>query len=220
MNKKILTSIFIIGILALAMGWGTYSYFSDKETISSTFRAGTLNLVLSVDGVNWYDGNTVPWSSPSNWAPGDKVTVRIYLVNTGSVDAEAFYAWWHNLVDSAGMSNYIEIINWTDCTWPSYNCVHDFLVYDANNDGKLSLAELVNGLSVYNGEKTPDPYQARFYADYDESYTHPVLYANGGNVFWVEFTYHFMETAGNEYQGAWCTFDLTLDAWQHHYVPP
>jgi len=220
MNKKILASIFVIGILALAMGWGTYSYFSSTRTSTgNTFTAGTLNLQLSNDGVNWHDDVTATWASPSGWAPGDNVTSKIYLRNTGSVDAEAFYAWWHNLVDPDGLSNVIEITWWSDSTWPDYNCVPDFLVYDANKDGKLSLAELVNGLSIYNGEKTPDPYQARFYADYLETYETPVLKANTGNVFWINMTYHFMETAGNEYQGATASFDLTFSAWQHHYIP-
>jgi len=47
MNKKILASIFVIGILALAMGWGTYSWFSDKETSTgNVFQSGTIDLIL------------------------------------------------------------------------------------------------------------------------------------------------------------------------------
>jgi len=47
MNKKILASIFVIGILALAMGWGTYSYYSDKETSTrNVFQSGTIDLAL------------------------------------------------------------------------------------------------------------------------------------------------------------------------------
>jgi predicted ribosomally synthesized peptide with SipW-like signal peptide len=220
MNKKILASIFVIGMLALAMGYGTYSYFtSTKSSTGNTFTAGTLNLQLSNDNVNWYNGVTATWASPSNWAPGDNVTNTIHLRNTGSVAAEAVYAWWNNLVDPDGLSNVIEVTWWSDSTWPSYNCVPDFLVYDSNHDGSLTLAELVYGLSHYNGVKTPDPNQARFYADFTESYEHPVLTANAGNVFWLNMTYHFMETAGNEYQGKSASFDLTLAAWQHHYVP-
>jgi len=55
MNKKILVSIFVIGILALAMGWGTYSYFSDTETSTgNVFQAGTIDLAVN-------DEN--PWTS-------------------------------------------------------------------------------------------------------------------------------------------------------------
>jgi len=46
--NKVLASMLVIGILALAVGWGTYSYFSDTETSSgNTFTAGTLDLKVN-----------------------------------------------------------------------------------------------------------------------------------------------------------------------------
>jgi len=222
MNKKIIfASIFVIGMLALAMGYGTYSYFtSTKSSTGNIFTSGTLNLQLSNDNVNWYDGVTTTWASPSGWAPGDEVTSSIYLRNTGSVAAEAVYAYWNNLVDPGGLSNVINVTWLSDTTWIDHNSIEPFVTaYDANHDGSLTLAELVYGLSHFNSAATPDPNQARFYADSDESYTHPVLTANAGNVFEIKMKYKFMETAGNEYQGKSATFDLTLSAWQHHNVP-
>ena len=51
MNKKILASLIIIGILGFALGWGTYSYFSDTETSTgNVFTAGTID--IAVDGQN------------------------------------------------------------------------------------------------------------------------------------------------------------------------
>jgi predicted ribosomally synthesized peptide with SipW-like signal peptide len=51
MNKKILASIFVIGILAFAMGWGTYSYFSDTEKSSgNTFTAGIIDISIDPSG--------------------------------------------------------------------------------------------------------------------------------------------------------------------------
>jgi len=48
MNKKILVSIFVIGLLAFGLGWGTYSYYSDTETSTgNVFQSGTpLDLAL------------------------------------------------------------------------------------------------------------------------------------------------------------------------------
>lgn len=54
-NKKILTSVFIIGLLAFGLGYGTYSYFSDIETSTNNiFTTGTID--IAVDGYNpWED---------------------------------------------------------------------------------------------------------------------------------------------------------------------
>ena len=63
MNKKILASIFVIGMLALAMGWGTYSFFSDTEkSTGNVFTAGTID--IAVDGQN-------PWTATYSAALSD-----------------------------------------------------------------------------------------------------------------------------------------------------
>lgn len=50
-SKKVLASIFIIGLLALALGYGTYSYFSDTETsIGNIFTAGTIDININPTG--------------------------------------------------------------------------------------------------------------------------------------------------------------------------
>jgi len=66
-NKKILASVFVIGLLALGIGWGTYALFSDTETSTgNTFTAGTLD--LKVDG---QDDPNVMHITLSNMKPGD-----------------------------------------------------------------------------------------------------------------------------------------------------
>jgi predicted ribosomally synthesized peptide with SipW-like signal peptide len=66
-NKKILASMFVISILALGIGWGTYSLFIDTETSSgNTFTAGTLD--LTVDG---QDDPDVMYITLPNMKPGD-----------------------------------------------------------------------------------------------------------------------------------------------------
>ncbi|MEM2463549.1 MAG: TasA family protein, partial [Candidatus Bathyarchaeia archaeon] len=66
-NRKVLISLFIIGILALGIGWGTHSLFSDTETSSgNTFTAGTIDLK-----VNGTDDPYVVTITLSNMKPGD-----------------------------------------------------------------------------------------------------------------------------------------------------
>jgi predicted ribosomally synthesized peptide with SipW-like signal peptide len=66
-NRKVLISLFIIGILALGIGWGTHSLFTDTETSSgNTFTAATLDLK-----VNGTDDPNVVYITLSNMKPGD-----------------------------------------------------------------------------------------------------------------------------------------------------
>jgi predicted ribosomally synthesized peptide with SipW-like signal peptide len=87
MNKKIIfASIFVIGMLALAMGYGTYSYFTQTETSTgNTFQAGWVDLALSTGGVY-----VNPWTGPlatfTNIAPGQETSAtNIWFKNVGSL---------------------------------------------------------------------------------------------------------------------------------------
>jgi len=85
MNKKILASVFVIGMLALAMGYGTYSYFTETETSTgNTFRAGYVDLWLG----NNAKGYVNPWAGSlatfTNMAPGQETdATNIWFKNAG-----------------------------------------------------------------------------------------------------------------------------------------
>lgn len=88
MNSKILASVMVLGV-ALMMGVaGGIAYFSDTaESTNNTFQAGTLDLKLSNNGTNFYDGVSDTWESPSGWAPGESFSHNIWLKNDGNVDS-------------------------------------------------------------------------------------------------------------------------------------
>jgi len=90
MNKKIIfASIFVIGMLALAMGYGTYSYFTQTETSTgNTFQAGSVDLALSTGS-----GYVNPWVGPlatfTNIAPGQETSAtNIWFKNAGSLSGK------------------------------------------------------------------------------------------------------------------------------------
>jgi predicted ribosomally synthesized peptide with SipW-like signal peptide len=220
--KKILIGVMSLVVVLGLVGGGAFAVFSDTETSTgNTFTAGTLDLVLSNDGTNFYNGETGTWSSPANWAPGDEVKKPIYLqLVDSSVPAEAIYACWNNLINPDGMAQYIQVTWLSDSTDIGTNNIGPFVTaYDANSDGTLSLYELVNGLSFYNSLNTPDPNQARFYADEGETYAHDILpypYA-GGPAFEIMLGYKFMDSAPDSLQGKTCSFSLTFTAVQMHH---
>jgi predicted ribosomally synthesized peptide with SipW-like signal peptide len=79
MNRKILVGILAIGLVALAVGWGTYSQFSDTETSVTTFSAGSLDLTIN-------DQNGVPVTfSWNNLRPGDQPHYSLTLKNIGTI---------------------------------------------------------------------------------------------------------------------------------------
>jgi len=92
MNKKILASIFVIGILALAMGYGTYSWFSDTKTsTSNTFTAGTLDISLGESETTEISiGNMAPGDVTGDWV----ITIK----NDGTLNL----AWFGDLVVTGG----------------------------------------------------------------------------------------------------------------------
>jgi predicted ribosomally synthesized peptide with SipW-like signal peptide len=98
MNKKILASIFVIGILALAMGWGTYSWFSDKETSTgNVFSAGKIDLAVWDGSVykNPFSGVLV---TLENMLPCEWAYKTVWIKNVGTREGDA---WIH-----------LDITNW------------------------------------------------------------------------------------------------------------
>lgn len=93
-SKKILASIVIIGLLALAMGWGTYSWFFDKETSTgNTFSAGTIDLAV-------YDPDSQQYENPfegvlvklENMLPSEWAYRTVWIKNVGTREGDA---WLH-----------------------------------------------------------------------------------------------------------------------------
>lgn len=82
MNKKILASMVVIGLLALGVGWGTYSYFSDTETVQNVFTAGSLDLTVN-------DHNGVPVNFTAyNLRPGNQPHWSLTLKNIGTINGK------------------------------------------------------------------------------------------------------------------------------------
>jgi|GEM_PF-1463641 predicted ribosomally synthesized peptide with SipW-like signal peptide len=129
MNKKILASLIIIGILGFSLGWGTYSYFSDTETSSgNTFSAGTID--LEVNDMNPLEGALVTLKDmkPCEWK---YVTVKLHNVGTNPGDA-----WLHikDIKESGG--KHPEPEKETDPK-NEINDIQNWITFDLKLDGKI-----------------------------------------------------------------------------------
>ena len=204
MNKKILASmasIFVIGILALALGYGTNAYFSSTEKVGITFTAGTPNLKLSKDsGAIW--GDSLTFSFPV-WSPGDNCSIEVWTKNTGNVGLLNLYVTGGNL--AGPNTDLADVIHITDVAYTdTIGWVHPAggTYYDIKfGDGlsPLTLKELANGA-------TNSQYMKFNWGDGSTDY----LPANSGMIqkFYIQFT--FDENADNTYYGKSCSFDLVF----------
>lgn len=85
-NKKILTSVFMIGLLAFGLGWGTYSFFSDTETSgSNVFTAGTID--IEVAGVEY------TWSAGAELADMKPCDTKVFTFVITNVQSNPVHVW-------------------------------------------------------------------------------------------------------------------------------
>jgi len=211
-SKKVLASIFMIGLLAFGLGWGTYSYFSDTETSTgNVFTAGTIDLLLSNDGGSgWHDGVTATWSI-SGWAPGDYYEDVLYAKNVGTTGAVVGRFKGLDLVESGPEAPndiadhiYITTIEYTeDGVWMPWNLAGYYATIMGNNLAPLTLREFCDsaGYSMvfWTGEGMP--------GDSGIDY-----FPAGGTWEALKLGFTFDSGAGNAYQGDSATFTLRVTA--------
>jgi len=83
MDAKILASLMVIGLVASAIGMGTYAYFSDTETSTGNmFTAGSLDLIVDIDGET-YNPLDRPIFTVPDMKPGDhgEETISLHVDN-------------------------------------------------------------------------------------------------------------------------------------------
>ncbi len=201
-------SLLVIGAVAALIGGATTAYFSSSETVGVSSNAGTMDLQVSKDGgTSWEDGNTMTWSTPASWAPGDTATLVVTMRNVGSSGALMLGVGGENLGGSGGLVDVIHITEF-DATefgggdymgipmsyWGNAGPVGSKM--DANDDDVVTLREFVDW-----------PYSGKFFEGWPPLTT-DYLDPNASEIKRFRITFEFDPTAGNEYQGATASFDL------------
>ena len=163
--RKILTAIFVVGLVATIAGAGIYAYFSDTETSTSNiFTAGTLDLKVSDWNEGFGDGVTATWIM-SDMVPG-VTTVGPYSVvlqNGGSLAADHVEISFSHSIDEATnpvesdtnpASTPGEMARWIEITSMTYNGTNFLTTYtDANGNGFFDLEDVT--LPPYTNEGGP-----------------------------------------------------------------
>jgi len=189
MNTKILVSLLVIGLTAIAIGGGmTGAFFSDTETSNNnTFTAGSLDLL--VNGSNW---NRNPVITLSNLAPGTSGTAYgpVLVKNNGTIDGTL-------TIMSSNPKNYEN-----GCTEPEHS-QDNTCGNPGENEGEL--CDKINVIVYYKGA-----------AIYDGPLTNlSAVYQDLGNLSAGEeasfrIDYNVDSTAENEIQTDSCVFNIEL----------
>lgn len=80
MKLKVLVSLMLVGIMAFAVGMGTFAYFtSQAASDDNVFETGTLKIGVPNEGAN------AAFINATNWQPGDSVSQDLDVKNLGSL---------------------------------------------------------------------------------------------------------------------------------------
>jgi len=110
MNKKIILSLAIIGVVVAIVVGTTGAWWTDEATSTNTsFQSGDFDLHLSNDGTSWHQNVSQTWDYEDMSPGGDKFGDLLYLRNGGSVAAD--YLMFESETDSSdgNLSNVMRI---------------------------------------------------------------------------------------------------------------
>jgi len=184
MNKKILASLIIIGILGFALGWGTYSWFSDTEkSTGNMFTAGTIDLVVN-------DENPLQSALVmlEDMKPCEEKNVTIKLHNNGTNPGDA----WMRIINVKGDDG-INTEPEEEAGGVGVFDIYNWIVIDVYIDDKV-IIHPADGITL------GDIRRIWLYLGNLEPCTEYNL----------TISFHLKAETSNKYQGDKCTFDIVF----------
>ncbi|MCD6550483.1 hypothetical protein J7K24_02985 [bacterium] len=216
MNKKILISLSVIGIVAAIAVGGTIAYFSDTETSQgNTFTAGVIDISIN-DENPWEEHFTLDDMKPCYT---DYITFRINNDGNGANPVDIY----KKLVVQSEDTGTVTEPECTDQngTWNGTSCEWN------NNTDNNDLSSVIwydLYVEVYDADGNKIWWQT-IYTD-DDHKSIDDIYGNDGEVYLgmipaggymlVVQSYHLKPEAGNEFQGDIMTFDIQIKGEQLH----
>jgi predicted ribosomally synthesized peptide with SipW-like signal peptide len=236
--KKLIFSLIAV-VMAVAMIGSAFAYFTDVETSqANVFQAGTLDIQIEDNNEGPLDGSvSASFNSPVGLAPGQTFTTDpVTFRNVGSIGVPYIFGRFivtdytqANMADQFILKSYGEkssngawipsvdqtpIDGWSVESFSAANANGYLAFWGLTQDGSISLADLQAGTPAGTSTKT-----GMWFFDSDGVTTNPACPVGG----WAQlrFTFEFLASATNEYQGDSVTFkidfvgaqtDVNLDA--------
>ncbi|MDM8000018.1 MAG: TasA family protein [Dehalococcoidia bacterium] len=203
MRKKLLLSLFTIAIVGSLMGLGAFAQFTDQETSSVSFTAGTID--IAVNGEN-------PWTGTFTIADAKPCQVWYSSFVVTNVGTNPCVVWktLDNFVTGGGDQRYM-----TASSEPEYQVDPEDTINDIDNWINYDLS-----VKVYKDEASTNPVWHQVLYNENEVIGNledvPVILGSipvGGRMEVTE-SYHLRVDTPNKYQGDTLTFDIVLKASQ------
>jgi hypothetical protein len=229
--RKITLSLFIVLASVFAVGHG-YALFQDLVIAQDNkFYSGQFDLQISrtdtdgdniadVNFNNWSGNVTNVWNTPLEWTPGDEISSKIFIRNTGDVDAESVYL---TMTDRKyyGDKHLDEVVNlvfaWYDRNGdgiqdPAEDILPELIASYDNNGGGFTLLDFYKGMDLLHAGIAFDlEAGAEILPGGD---TNDVIGGSAGHGKGLFLTWQYSPAADVSYQDAWVDIDLEFTAEQ------
>lgn len=229
--RKIFLSLFILLISLFAVGHG-YALFQDLVLAEDNkFYSGQFDLQISqtdADGnniaetatSNWSGNTSNVWTTAIQWTPGNVISSKVFIRNTGDVDTESVYL---TLTDRMyyGRQHLDEVVNlisaWYDRDGDGIQDEGEDILpeliaqYDTNGDD-FTLLDFYSGADLVHGGEAFDLEAGE--AVLPGSKTNPDLGGYAGHGKGLFLTWQYDEAADVSYADAWVEVDLKFTAQQ------
>ena len=229
--RKIILSLLVIFISLFGVGHG-YALFQDLVIANDNkFYSGSFDLQIShtdEDGdniadtpISYWSGNVANiWSTPLQWVPGDTINSKIFIRNTGDIDAESVFL---TLTDRKyyGIDHLDQVVNlieaWYDRNGngiqdPGEDILPDLKAKYDTNGGEFTLLDFYDGTDLVH-------YGVAYDLEPGSEVlpgvnTDDTIGGNSGHGKGLFLTWQYDADADARYQGAWVEVDLELTAEQ------
>ena len=202
-NMTILTSVFVMALVAAGIGMGTMAYFSDVEmSTGNTFTAGTIDIAVGAVGADLQN----PWTGKFELEakPCEVKYIDFVIKNVGNNDLEI---WKHLIVTECNDGVNTEPEK-EECTLPDGTYVPKF-----DLDYFITYDLVVNDVVFIHEDDHVKVYMVHCHYIYLGSL------APGASMT-VSQSYHLQPEVTNWAQGDVMTFDIELFAQQTASNPP
>lgn len=205
------TKVLIIAVLVVSIAMfstGAYAYFTATAAVTGNIKSGTLDLkiagvVPSAACPTEITEETATLWVLDNLAPGDVVTGKLCMKNTGSLPIPQVGFNWVGM--SGNLADHLFVTKLFNSR-TGVDEIADYIAYYGGADGKMSLAEL-NAVNYVIPSGVMDEYWVG---------GNPVFLPVGATE-WVEYTFVFDPTVGNELQGVGFDYTLAITGYQVGY---